>query len=165
MAWVDIFRPFLPVCLFLPPNLWNSCVCVCVSMCYWPGLKSQLTGTGSPPSQPQNVSAPHDHTRPHPPPSVSWPSCTACLSQGCTPACLRLPLHLGLSAALEEEQARIGYHYSGESSTAHPRGSRHCRNVGCTRRWHWIVVIGIDNFHWRYLEGSNHGDTLYIAAT
>lgn len=67
MAWVDSFRPFLPVCLFLPPNLWNSCVCVCVCVTDR-GPKSQLTGTASPPSRPQMSPRPWPHTPPSSPP-------------------------------------------------------------------------------------------------
>lgn len=120
-------RQFSPLfCLFACFYL-QTCVCVC--MCLLTGAKESTYRDSLTTSQPQNVS-PHMHT-PILPPSVSWPSCTACLSQGCTPACLRLPLHLGLSAALEEEHGHIiSRHCSGKSSTAYPW---HCRYVGHIR--------------------------------
>lgn len=94
-----VFPPLL-VCLFLPPNLWNMCVCVwslcgtemcvclCECVCYWPGHRVNLQG------KPHHTSTPRMSLSPwlHGPvlPLFLCPSCTACLSQSCTLACLKL---------------------------------------------------------------------------
>lgn len=91
----QVFPPLL-VCLFLPPNLWNLCVCVwslcgtemCECVCYLPGHRVNLQGKPHHPSIPRMSLSPWLHAPVLP--LFLCPYCTACLSQRCTPACLKL---------------------------------------------------------------------------
>lgn len=67
------------------------CVCVCARVCecvcYWPGHRVNLQGKPHHPT-PRLSLSPWLHASVLP--LFLCPSCTACLSQRCTPACLKL---------------------------------------------------------------------------
>lgn len=91
---------FSSLCLFACFYLQNceTCVYVCghyvglrcvfVCVCYWPGHSVNLQGKPHHPSTPRLSLSPWLHTPILP--LFLCPSCTACLSQRCTPACLKL---------------------------------------------------------------------------